>query len=404
MLDMATARARILSGIVACGQETVPLGSALGRVLGQDLLARRANPPVSVSAMDGYAARAQDATQGAVLHVVAEAPAGHPTAHVIQPGQCVRLFTGSQIPAGADTLIIQENALREGERITLTQPNPPGRYIRAKGQDFTQGARLLQAGTRLGPKEIGLAAAAGHAWLTVARRPRVSVLSTGDEIALPGDPVSEDGIFNSALFMVSACLQQAGAEVIMLPSARDTTVSLTAAFAQASQTDMLVTIGGASVGAYDLVRQSLNGIGLSLDFWKVAMRPGKPLLSGRIGSTPIIGLPGNPVAALVCSTVFVAPALQRMMGMAVADTLPTEPAILGEAIGPNDQRQDFLRATLTCDTTDHATPAALPIATPFASQDSAQLHILAQSQALIIRAPHAPAAAAGSACQILRLS
>ncbi|MFT8890558.1 MAG: gephyrin-like molybdotransferase Glp [Acetobacter papayae] len=399
MLDVATARARILSGIVACGQETVPLGSALGRVLGLDVHARRANPPVSVSAMDGYAARAQDATEGAVLHVVAEAPAGHPTAHVIQPGECVRLFTGSQIPAGADTIIIQENTQREGDRITLTQPSAPGRFIRMQGQDFAQGICLLQAGTRLGPKEIGLAAASGHAWLTVTRKPRVSVLSTGDEIALPGDPVREDGIFNSALFMVTACLQQAGAEVLMLPSARDTTRSLTEAFAQARQSDMLVTIGGASVGAYDLVRQSLTDIGLTLDFWKIAMRPGKPLLSGHIGSTPIIGLPGNPVAALVCSTVFVAPAIQRMMGMAVADTLPTEPAILGVDVGPNDQRQDFLRATLS----NALAPDSLPVVTPFASQDSAQLHILAQSQALIIRAPHAPAAAAGSPCQIVRL-
>ncbi|WP_369347379.1 molybdopterin-binding protein [Acetobacter papayae] len=210
----------------------------------------------------------------------------------------------------------------------------------------------------------------------------------------------EDGIFNSALFMVTACLQQAGAEVLMLPSARDTTRSLTEAFAQARQSDMLVTIGGASVGAYDLVRQSLTDIGLTLDFWKIAMRPGKPLLSGHIGSTPIIGLPGNPVAALVCSTVFVAPAIQRMMGMAVADTLPTEPAILGVDVGPNDQRQDFLRATLS----SAPAPDSLPVVTPFASQDSAQLHILAQSQALIIRAPHAPAAAAGSPCQIVRLS
>lgn len=400
MLDVATARARILSGIVACGQETVPLGSALGRVLGLDVHARRANPPVSVSAMDGYAARAQDATEGAVLHVVAEAPAGHPTAHVIQPGECVRLFTGSQIPAGADTVIIQENTQREGDRLTLTQASAAGRFIRMQGQDFAQGTCLLQAGTRLGPKEIGLAAASGHAWLTVTRKPRVSVLSTGDEIALPGDPVREDGIFNSALFMVTACLQQAGAEVLMLPSARDTTRSLTEAFAQARQSDMLVTIGGASVGAYDLVRQSLTDIGLTLDFWKIAMRPGKPLLSGHIGSTPIIGLPGNPVAALVCSTVFVAPAIQRMMGMAVADTLPTEPAILGVDVGPNDQRQDFLRATLS----NALAPDSLPVVTPFASQDSAQLHILAQSQALIIRAPHAPAAAAGSPCQIVRLS
>lgn len=400
MLDVATARARILSGIVACGQETVPLGSALGRVLGLDVHARRANPPVSVSAMDGYAARAQDATEGAVLHVIAEAPAGHPTAHVIQPGECVRLFTGSQIPAGADTVIIQENTQREGDRITLTHASAAGRFIRMQGQDFAQGTCLLQAGTRLGPKEIGLAAASGHAWLTVTRKPRVSVLSTGDEIALPGDPVREDGIFNSALFMVRACLQQAGAEVLMLPSARDTTRSLTEAFAQARQSDMLVTIGGASVGAYDLVRQSLTDIGLTLDFWKIAMRPGKPLLSGHIGSTPIIGLPGNPVAALVCSTVFVAPAIQRMMGMAVADTLPTEPAILGVDVGPNDQRQDFLRATLS----NAPAPDSLPVVTPFASQDSAQLHILAQSQALIIRAPHAPAAAAGSPCQIVRLS
>ncbi|MFT8674826.1 MAG: gephyrin-like molybdotransferase Glp [Acetobacter sp.] len=398
MLDVATARARILANIPFCGQETTPLNMACGRILAQDLPARRANPPVAVSAMDGYAARVEDTHPGAVLHVVGEAPAGHPSGLEVGRGECLRIFTGSQVPAGADTIVIQENVTREGEYVTLSQAGKAGQFIRARGQDFNQGDVLLHAGRKLGPRDIGLAAAGGHVWLPTARRPRVGILATGDEITLPGDPIAESGVFNSAAFMVSALLEQAGADPVLLPVARDTTASLTRSLTQARQLDMLVTIGGASVGTYDLVRSTLDDVGLELDFWKIAMRPGKPLLSGRLGHTPVIGLPGNPVAALVCSIVFVAPAIHTMMGLSVPAQPATEPAILACAVRENDERQDFLRATLI-----EAPLGGLPEVTPFARQDSAQLNILAQSQALVVRPPNAPAQDAGTACRMIRL-
>lgn len=398
MLDVAVARARILEKLSACGPETVALPAACGRILAQPLTARLSNPPVSVSSMDGYAARAADAHQGATLTVIGEAPAGHPTPLSLKQGECVRLFTGSQIPDGADTVLIQENVVQNGTQATLSAAGRKGQFIRAQGQDFTAGHPLLPAGRVLSPQDIGLAAAAGHVWLPVARKPRIGVLATGDEIILPGDPAKPDSIMNSGAIMVTAFLNSLGAEATMLPIARDNTAALSAAIAHAAHLDLLITIGGASVGTYDLVREALKPHGLTLDFWKIAMRPGKPLMSGQLGTTPMIGLPGNPVAAMVCSMVFVAPAVQALMGQAVPPELPTEPAILGADVKENDQRQDFLRCTLSPQPEGQP-----PLATPFASQDSAQLNILAQSNALLLRAPFAPAQAAGTPCRIMRL-
>ncbi|MDN6713446.1 MAG: molybdopterin molybdotransferase MoeA [Acetobacter sp.] len=397
MLDVATARARILENLLPCGQETVALSAACGRILAQDVHARRANPPVCVSAMDGYAVRAADTRPDAVLQIIDEAPAGRPSTRVVAAGQCIRLFTGSQIPAGADAIIIQENTQRAGQQITLTQAAKAGQFIRRQGQDFAQGAVLLSAGSRLGPRDIGLAAAGGLVWLPVFRRPRVGILATGDEILLPGDTAPPDGIFNSASFMLAALLGQNGADSIVLPVARDNATSLSNAFAHTRDLDMLITIGGASVGAYDLVRPTLEKAGLVQNFWKIAMRPGKPLMSGTLHGMPVLGLPGNPVAALVCSLVFVLPALHKLMGIAVADTMQTQTALLGADVPENDQRQDFLRATL------QTTQEGQLVATPFGPQDSAQLNILSKSQALIIRPPHDPAQKAGTACQIMPL-
>ncbi|WP_338331473.1 gephyrin-like molybdotransferase Glp [Acetobacter sp. LMG 32666] len=397
MLDVATARARILENLPPCGQETIALSAACGRILAQDVHARRANPPVSVSAMDGYAVRAADALQGAVLRIIDEAPAGRPSAHTVAEGECIRLFTGSQVPAGADSIVIQENTQLAGQQVTLTRAATKGQNIRTQGQDFAQGAVLLRAGTRLGPRDIGLAAAGGLVWLPVFRRPRVGILATGDEILLPGDTAPPDGIFNSASFMLAALLGQEGADAIVLPVARDNATSLSNAFANTHDLDMLVTIGGASVGTYDLVRPTLEKAGLVQNFWKIAMRPGKPLMFGTLNGMPVLGLPGNPVAALVCSMVFVLPALHKLMGRTVADTLDTQPALLGADVGENDQRQDFLRATL------HTGPDGQLVATPFGQQGSAQLNILSQSQALIIRPPHANAQKAGTPCLIMRL-
>ncbi len=397
MLDVATARARILENLSPCGQETVALTAACGRIVAQDVQARRANPPVCVSAMDGYAVRAADAQQGAVLRIVDEAPAGRPSTHTVTSGECIRLFTGSQVPNGADAIVIQENTQLAGQQITLTQTATKGQFIRPKGQDFAQGAVLLNAGSRLGPRDIGLAAAGGLVWLPVFRHPRVGILATGDEILLPGDTAPPDGIFNSASFMLAALLEREGADARVLPVARDNATSLSSTFAHIHDLDMLVTIGGASVGTYDLVRPTLEKAGLVQNFWKIAMRPGKPLMSGMLNGMPVLGLPGNPVAALVCAMVFVLPALHKLMGRPVADTLDTQPALLGADVGENDQRQDFLRATL------HTSPAGHLVATPFGQQGSAQLNILAQSQALIVRPPHASAQKAGTPCHILHL-
>lgn len=398
MLDVAVARARILEKFSACGLETVSLAEGCGRVLAQPLTARLSNPPISVSSMDGYALKAEDAQSGATLRVIGEAPAGHPSSLKVENGTCLRLFTGSQIPAGADMVMIQENVRREGDHATLLGNGRKGQFIRQEGQDFRKGDILVPAGKTLGPRDIGLAAAGGHIWLPVSRRPRIGILATGDEIILPGDPASSDSIVNSGAFMLTALLQSLGAEVLLLPIARDNAASLSAAVRQAHTLDLLVTIGGASVGTYDVVRSTLEAHGLDLNFWKIAMRPGKPLMFGQLGHTPVLGLPGNPVAALVCSLVFIRPALQKLLGQPVPDTMETEPALLGADIGENDQRQDFMRCRLT-----PRDDGQLPLATPFTSQDSAQLNIFAQSQALLIRAPFAPAEKAGAPCRILRL-
>lgn len=398
MLDVAVARARILENLSSCGSETVSVAAACGRVLAQPLTARLSNPPVSVSSMDGYAARSEDALEGATLRVVGEAPAGHPSLLTVGPGECLRVFTGSQIPAGADCILIQENVRQDGALATLQAAGRHNQFIRHQGQDFTAGQTLLPSGKTLSARDIGLATAAGHLWLPVASRPRVGILATGDEIILPGEPAKPDSIINSGAFMVSAYLNSIGADAILLPVARDNAASLSASIAHAAHLDLLVTIGGASVGTYDLVQQTLKDHGLSLAFWKIAMRPGKPLMSGKLGNTPMIGLPGNPVAAMVCSLVFVAPAVRALMGQHISTELETEAAILGADVRENDQRQDFMRCTLS-----PYAEKGLPVVTPFSSQDSAQLYILAQSDALLVRAPFAPAEKTGAACRIIRL-
>ncbi|GAN68867.1 molybdopterin molybdotransferase MoeA [Acetobacter orleanensis] len=398
MLDVAVARARILEKFSACGLETVSLAAGCGRVLAAPLIARLSNPPVSVSSMDGYALKAEDAQEGATLRILGEAPAGHPSSLTVEKGTCLRLFTGSQIPTGADMVMIQENVQRDGEYATLLSSGRAGQFIRKEGQDFRKGDILAPAGKTIGPRDIGLAAAGGHIWLPVSRRPRIGVLATGDEIVLPGDPASADSIVNSGAFMITALLNSLGAEAILLPVARDNAASLSASIGQAHTLDLLVTIGGASVGTYDVVRSTLEAHGLDLNFWKIAMRPGKPLMFGQLGRTPVIGLPGNPVAALVCSLVFIAPALKKLLGQPVPEEMETEAALLGAEIGQNDQRQDFVRCRLT-----PQGDGQLPLATPFSSQDSAQLNIFAQSQALLIRAPFAAAEKAGAPCRILRL-
>ena len=397
MLSVSEARERILQGVFPLPAEVVALTDACGRVSAAPLVARLSNPPADVSAMDGYAVRAADLSAGgATLECVVEAPAGHPVTTTIGQGQCARIFTGSVMPAGTDAVLIQENAQVDGRAVTTAHVIAPGTFVRRKGQDFAQGQVVIPAGRRLSARDIGLAAAANHPWVEVTRRPRVAIAATGDELLLPGSTLAAGQIANASTPMLAALLRQAGAEPVMLPVLRDDMNDLATLERMVDGVDMLITTGGASVGSHDLVRRGLEQVGLKTDFWKIAMRPGRPLMSGHLGRLPFIGLPGNPVAAFVCSVVFVLPALRRMAGLENV-VEPPQRAVLGVDLPENDWRMDFLRSSLTHD------GQGQQVATPFSVQDSAMLHILADSQALVLRPPHASPARAGDLCEIIRM-
>ena len=396
MISVAEARTRILAPLRPTPVETVGLAEAWGRVLAAPVAARRTQPPADVSAMDGYAVRAADATLGARLRVVGSAPAGHPFAGEVGPGEAVRLFTGSVVPPGADAILLQEDAERDGEAVTVQEACAPGRHIRRAGQDFAEGDVLLQPGRRLGARDIGLAAAANHPWLAVHRRPRIAILATGDEIAMPGEPIGPGGVVSSNSHAIAALVRAGGGEAMLLPVAPDDPAAIGTAVDAARAAEMLVTTGGASVGDHDLVQQSLVQRGFELDFWKVAMRPGKPLLAGRVGPTPVLGLPGNPVSALICAALFLLPSLDVMGGLPAAAPR-TERAVLGAAVKENDRRADHLRASLDIG------PGGLLIATPFPRQDSGLLKMLTRAEALILRAPLAPALPEGGEVEVIRL-
>ena len=389
MISVEEARERILADLHPTPAEIVALADAWGRVTAAPVIARLTQPPADVSAMDGYALRAADGSLGAVLHVIGSAPAGHPFERSIGPGQIVRLFTGSVVPQGADAILLQEDATANGTEVRVNEAVTAGRHIRRAGQDFAAGDAVVPAGRRLTARDVGLAAAANHPWLTVHRRPRVAVLATGDEIAMPGEPIPPGGIVSSNSHALAALVRAAGGTPVVLPVAADTLDAV-------HGMDLLVTTGGASVGDHDLVIESLRSRGLKLDFWQIAMRPGKPLLFGTLGPVPVLGLPGNPVSALVCSILFLLPALNRLCGLPAAAP-PTVPAVAGAALRANDHRADHLRATITLDARGRI------VATPFPVQDSAMLRRLALADALILRPPNAPALAEGSEITVIRL-
>ena len=391
MQSVAEARERILAAMAPLAAETVALAEAAGRVLARPVLARLTQPPAAVSAMDGYAVRAADARPGARLAVIGAAPAGHPFAGEVGPGQAVRIFTGALLPAGADSILLQEDATAEGGGVRVGEAVTAGRWVRPAGLDFVAGETLLHPGRRLRARDIGLAAAANHPWLAVHRRPRIGILATGDEIALPGDPLPPGGIVSSNAHALAALIRAAGAEPVVLPIAPDDADAIATLAAGARGCDMLVTTGGASVGDHDLVQKALGPSGFALDFWKIAMRPGKPLIWGRLGEVPLLGLPGNPVSALVCGVVFLLPALAVLGGLPAGATA-TRPATAGADLPANDQREDYLRCTW-----DGA------VATPFTRQDSSMLKTLARADALLVRAPFAPPLAAGSPVRIIDL-
>jgi len=395
MISVEAARRRILDALQPVSAETLALAQAHQRVLAAPVTARLTQPPADVSAMDGYALRAADGEKGAVLRVIGAAPAGHPFAGAIGPGEAVRLYTGSVVPAGADTVALQEDASFENGQVTLNETCQPGRHIRRAGQDFSAGDLLLGPGKPLSARDIGLAAAGNHPWVTVHRRPIIAILATGDEISLPGEPVGPGGIVSSNAHALAAFVQGCGASALVLPIAGDDRAAIAAGADAARGADLLVTTGGASVGDHDLVQAGLESRGLRLDFWKIAMRPGKPLIFGAVGDLPLLGLPGNPVSAFVCAMLFLKPAIARLSGL--RDSGPeTEPARLQTAMKANDQREDYVRAALSRDENGWAV-------TPYPVQDSGMLRTLAQAGALIQRPPFAPAAAAGETVRIICL-
>jgi molybdopterin molybdotransferase len=396
MISVEEARERILAALHPTPAEIVALANAWGRVTAEPVVARLTQPPHDVSAMDGYALRAADGTRGATLRVVGSAPAGHPFEGTVNTGDAVRLFTGSVVPEGADAILLQEDATAADGKVTVNEAVAAGRHIRRTGQDFSRGDAVVPAGRRLTARDIGLAAAANHPWLTVHRRPRVAILATGDEIAMPGEPIPTGGIVSSNSHALAALVRAAGGEPIVLPIAADTVEAVAAVADSVLGMDMLVTTGGASVGDHDLVIDSLKTRGLKLDFWQIAMRPGKPLLFGTLGPVAVLGLPGNPVSALVCACLFLLPAISRMCGLPAAPP-PTVQAITGAALRANDHRADHLRATVRIDQQGRV------VVTPFPVQDSAMLRRLAHADALILRGPNAPAAPEGAEVSVIRL-
>lgn len=396
LLAVAAALDTVLDGATMMSAESVPLRFSAGRVLAEELVALRTQPPFDISSMDGYAVPAGRYEPGTAFRLIGRSAAGRPFDGVVGAEQAVRIFTGARLPHGADGVVAQEDATAENDMVLFSVVPASGRFIRRAGLDFRKGDALLHAGTRLRPADVALAAAMGHPELAVARRPRVGILSTGDELARPGE-AEPDEIITSNLYGLLALVEGEGGEAIDLGIARDNAEDLVAALRRAlgANLDVLVSTGGASVGDHDLVRPVFGGEGLRLGFWRMAMRPGRPMIAGRFGAMHFLGLPGNPVSALVCGTLFLGPLLRALQGMADARTA-TERARLSASMPANDERQDYVRGTLEGGE-DGLT------ARPFPVQDSSVLRTLAAADCLIVRAPHAPAAAAGDPVEIIRL-
>jgi molybdopterin molybdotransferase len=400
LLLVADALKRVLDGVEPLPSENAPLIEAEGRVLAADVAALRTQPPADMSAMDGYAVKAADVAKVPVdLKLVGEVAAGRPFSGEVHAGEAARIFTGGVVPPGADTIVIQENTRRDGDRVTVDTPSPAGRHIRYAGLDFKDGQVLLPRGRRLTDRDVMLAAAMSHPTLPVHRRPKVAVLATGDELKPPGSALGAGEIVYSNGFALMALAKNEGAIVTdlgIVPDKVDATVEAIRK-ARASGADVLVTTGGASVGDYDLVQRGLTAEGLELSFWRVALRPGRPMMNGKLGSMHVLGMPGNPVSAYVCSFLFLVPLLRRLAGRSDLSAAP-ESATLGVALPENDERADYMRSTLV--------PGAngVPIVTPAKTQDSSMMAVLANADCLLVREPFEPAAPAGSRCSILRLT
>jgi molybdopterin molybdotransferase len=399
LVSVADALDRVLSGTAPLPAENVPLLHAHGRVLAADVVALRTQPPANVSAMDGYAVRASDVARvPARLKLVGEVAAGRPFDHPISAGEAARIFTGGVLPAGADTVVIQEHTTRESDAVVVQRATASGRNVRVEGLDFKSGDTPLTKRRRLSARDLALAAALNHAEVCVYRRPKIALFATGDELVPPGTSPGPGQIVYSNGFALVALARAEGAEVVdlgIVPDRLDDTIEAVRR-ARATGADVLVTTGGASVGEYDLVQRAFAAEGMELSFWKVALRPGRPLMHGWLPPMHVLGLPGNPVSSYVCALLFLVPLLRRLSGR--TDLTPTvTSAILGRDLPANDERADYLRARLL------KANDASPIAEPFTVQDSSMMVPLAEADCLIVRAPHAPASKAGESCVILKL-
>ncbi|GAB5505781.1 MAG: molybdopterin molybdotransferase MoeA [Rhizobiaceae bacterium] len=399
LLPVTEALNRLLAGAAVLPGETAPLHEAAGRVLAEPISAQRTQPPFDASAMDGYALRAADiASLPATLSVIGESAAGRRFEGSVGAGQAVRIFTGAPVPPGADTILLQEDArVAEEGKVEALESTSAARHIRKAGLDFRDGDALLPAGRMLDPAALSLAAAANHAKLPVVARPRVAILATGDELLPPGSEPGPDQIIASNGYGVAALVSADGGVAIDLGIVPDDKALTAAAVNRAREAgaDVIVTLGGASVGDHDLVHGTLTGLGMTLDFWKIAMRPGKPLMVGKLGDTHVLGLPGNPVSSLVCAHLFLRPLLAKLGGRAFEPDIRL--ASLGQAMKANDHRRDYVRAKLI------PSVEGQPVATAFGTQDSSMLRTLADANCLIIREANAPVAEAGEPCRVLML-
>jgi molybdopterin molybdotransferase len=391
VISVAEALERLFALAEPLGTEEVALADAAGRVLAADMVAARAQPPFAASAMDGYAVRRADIAPGAAFRVIGEAPAGRAFAGTVGPGEAVRIFTGAPVPDGADFVVIQEDTAQTSDGFHLSGDPGENDSIRPAGGDFAPGDRVA-APRRLAPADLALAAAMNLPRLTVRRRPEVALIATGNELVMPGEAPRPDQIVASNAFGLKALFEAEGASARLLPIARDTHESLRAAFALAAGADLIVTIGGASVGDHDLVAPVARDLGMTMSFHKVAMRPGKPLMSGRLGGSCVVGLPGNPVSAMVCGQIFVQPMLRVMLGFPPAPT-PRTPMPLAAPLGANGPREHYMRARLSADGV-----------TAFDRQDSSLLGVLSSATALIVRPPHDPPRETGDLVDAITLA
>ena len=395
MITVEEATRRIAGAFSFGGTERVSIADAARRVLAEDVAARLDQPPAAISAMDGYAVRAADVARvPATLEIIGDAPAGRPFAGKISSGTAVRIFTGGVVPAGADTIVIQEDTDHDGNRVTIKERPKPGQHIRRAGLDFRAGEIVAARGSRLTPRDLSLLAAADIAEVAVARKPRVGIVATGDELSRPGAPRKPGGIVASSIYGIAAMVEAWGGSAKDLGIIADNSDAFAQLPAATQDCDLIVTLGGASVGDHDLVQSALEPHGFTLDFWKIAMRPGKPLIFGRLKKTPLLGLPGNPVSALVCAILFLKPAIATMLG--ASSTRDLMKARLASPLPANGTREDYIRTRIVMRDGE-------PWAEPFPVQDSSMQKALAQCDALIVRAVGAPGVSAGESVDVLML-